>query len=319
MVPEGIAIEQIDDAVGGTLIKDSSWATLTITVPGTPDARYVNFVASGTWVLQNMILAGQAPEETAMRSVRFSFDLGVDDGTDVTSLDCAYEISATPRDTPPVDQFTAAVGSSEIAIFDSNIALDDPDHTFTGEFPALRAEDVPFDQPARHDSSFPNQEAGQNDCGGAAVSNSLQFLKAKHQLPINDEDLSISAVRAAMSTPGNTWWDNKDSYLFSKGVTNVKTERAQTWLEVWKNLQAGADIEIAFKFDNRPVGHAVAIVEITLRRNGTVEIKVAHDGDQTKNPGGTTIDTLVMDGERCITPHWEGGMTNVVMENVIGN
>jgi len=162
-------------------------------------------------------------------------------------------------------------------------------------------------------SNFPNQECGKDECIPAAVSNSLKFLNKKHNMGLNDNDLSTAKMKDAtnwgtkkiggviVGTGGwidhnnarpagerNAWWEDKKAYMEKNNIP-VTTRKITDLSKLAAEIDAGQDVELMGDW------HCAAIVGITDLGGGKYKIDVAHDKQQGVTPGGLTTEPITYD------------------------
>jgi len=281
-----VAFEQLDFTLQGQTSPDTGWGRMKLTFDGEYAVQYLNLVADGVWVLQNVpVLSSEGPGHK--QTTTYTFDLGVATGTPVEELEVAWTLTGALATEAPEDVWTAVVDDGEV-IFSPGV-----------EEPA-RGGQVPPDPPpplvggppsgaAFHGVSFPNQDCGHNECCPAAVSNSLQFLRDQYELDLDDEEISIDAMKQATDWDDGCkpdhWEIQKDAALIGKGIG---TRKFTDIAEVIPAIEAGEDVELILR------GHAVDIIGASTMQDGRMFLEFVDDQWQDK-PGGTFTGTMIYD------------------------
>ncbi|MCX6830264.1 MAG: dockerin type I repeat-containing protein [candidate division Zixibacteria bacterium] len=280
---------QIDFVLDGSTYANSDWGKAILTHDGFDDVRYFNLNVDGIWSLQNIPIV--SVEQDVVQSIAFVFDLGVPAGTDITSIQYGYSLTATALSTKPPISGTAAV-------------TDCPEICYSG----ISGVPVPLPGPAGPiilgpiflppvvnpvHPNFPNQEAGLMECVPTAVSNSLKFLKEKYNLDIKDDDISIDSLKRGCGfIPGwgcdaDEWWKDKKAYLEEKKIP-ITTRKETDISKLKEELEKGQDVELEGEW------HCAAIVGIIRLADGRYVILVAHDKQQGHG-GGMVVEPVVYD------------------------
>ena len=282
-----LVFEQIDYNLDGTAVVDSSWATVGLTYRGSSSDIYFNLAVNGNWVIQNIALFSNEGVGIS-QTVTIAFDLGVSDGTEVAQLEYAFDITPDTLDSMPFQFDTAPVADGRFVMFsgDQGVALEAAPIVLPP-----RGAKIKGGARGVHKGEFPNQEAGTAECVPVAVSNSLKFLKRRHNLDIDDQDISIGRMKSATGctdrgTP-NGWWNTKDEYMRSHGYP-IRTETTTDLDEVIEAIKQGKDVELGVP------GHRVAVVGVVKLLDGRYLLKIAHDTKQGE-PGGTKTEIISYD------------------------
>ncbi len=291
---------QVDFNLDGTVYIDSEWGSLDLTYTGDAGILYFNLAVDGNWGIQNIpVLSreGAGVDQTTA----FSFDLGVPRGTPVSTLNYDYALTATVQDTMPGGSFPATVLDRSVVAYSGARGVSIP--PLPAASPLIGGAAATPDKHAH--SGFPNQESGHNECVPTAVSNSLQFLNARHSLGIDPSEITIAKMKTATNwaaahgvwiehddtrPPGqrNAWWEDKDAYMQAHDALPITTRKITEFDDVAGWIEIGADIELQGDW------HGAAIVGITYLGAGKYQIDVAHDTKQDAL-GGTQVDPLIYD------------------------
>jgi hypothetical protein len=152
------------------------------------------------------------------------------------------------------------------------------------------------DGPKTTHEGFPNQEAGKNECAPAAASNSLQWLKKKYGLPLQDNAISIAAMKQIMNwTPTGvkgTWWSLKRSFFKDHIQTGTLPRFSMNLVQ--EKLMEGCDVELSSPSRNKKgeiESHVVAVTGIQQLANGDYSLDLTHDADQAAG-GGTVTESV---------------------------
>lgn len=324
-VPMALEFRQLDFVNDEANIQFSNWCSLLLTYESGPDMQFLNVaIESGAnapnpaWQVQNMPLPSSAVAGT-METVVFNFDIGSAPGQRVTSLNFGASITPALVGEPVRDR------NSIVTSFAITIERGEPGEPFVLDpavpliFPPdgalLDGEDG---QVTRHrNENFPNQPCGKDECVPAAVSNSMQFLNAKHGLNMPPEKISIAKMKDATGWgPGGApsgWWNIKDQYMKDNGY-QIATTTSNDIQDVITALDNNHDVEIG----GRP-GHRAAITGVTRIKgnNAGWVIHVTHDVKQDGTAGRdkqvTEIGILWADG-RIEGITWMRSLINFVIE-----
>jgi len=290
-MPE-ITFYQLDLSLDDMTIGDSSWGQAIIPYEFLAEIVYVNLEVNGEWVVQNL------PVLPVDDEILLDFNLGVDEGEDVSSVEYAYDVSLSPVSSynpsdikvAPVFNRAVVMASGEISETATYIAMG----TLIGWLPV----DYAF-----HDKkNITNQDCGIAECVPAAISNSLKFLKKRHKMTdskMEDANISIAKMKTATgwsaggapaSPEAKAWWNKKKKYMEDNNypITTAIHKEDVKMDDIIKEIKKGQDIEL------RVPGHAAMIVGIIKHANGKYTVSVAHDTNQS-NPGGTVIQHTTYD------------------------
>lgn len=308
-----LKVLQVNSVIDEVEINNSSSGYVELTVPGSSAVQYLNVSINDNWALQNVIIVPQPEDQNGQETVTyFPLNLGVVEGTDVTSAMCAFSILSSEIASLPINKFTSSVSEFEIILnmvqyLDAEVGLNkmaEPEWSESGEIVS-----------ASHGNGFPNQEAPtKGSCIATAVSNSLKYLNQKHNLGMSDECTSIETMRTACRQQDEkylrSWYENKDMYMGSKNYP-IGTVRGNNWDEIIDALRNDKDVEMSIDYPGENDGHCMAVVGVSVdRTKGRATVKVAHDLKQAKE-GGCVEEELEFDisGEpvRCISKGWAYG------------
>lgn len=294
-----LVFEQIDFDLGGEIITNSSWGSATLTYTGSRDVLYFNLAVNDSWVIQNIpILSPKG--EGIIQSLTLRFDLGVSSGTEVLTLEYAFNLNTDTLETTPRVVQTSSVRDGNIIFYpgfsDEDVSLDPPTILVGGA--AIRY--------AYHEGDFPNQECGINECTPVAVSNSLQFLNDEYGLGFTDDQMSIATMKMATEwTPNGcliydwndqlAWWKVKDQYMEDNDYP-ITTRMITDFDQIIDEIEAGQDVEVTL------AAHTAAVVSI-LKIGGKYVINIAHDSEQGE-AGGTITEMIIYNTS---TGKFEGG------------
>ncbi len=285
---ESLEFYQLDFNLDGTITLNSDWGVVDLTFTGSDTIVYFNLTVNGTWQVQDMpvlSLEGSGVNQTQ----RFWFDLGNEVGTNVTDLYYVSRLTTAPLlSAPPyVDSIYAQVRDDSVVVY-SNCGC-----PFNRTPPPAKPTvgGTVSDEKQHKLEGFETQECGRYDCVPAAISNSLKFLKKRHGLNINDDDITIDKMKEACGwvdgvgvPPGTEWWDLKDEYMKKKKLP-ITTERRVAKENIdWviQQIDIGQDVEMTVRWQSGGFVdyHCVALVGIAKLDNGKYSITVAHDAKQ---------------------------------------
>jgi len=308
---ESFEIYQLDIKSDKGFIKNSEWGRFRFRHNGFPSVMYLNAVVDGVWVIKNQpifSIEGLGPTQ----SVDTQFNLLVPRGTDKTTAMFGGALTPTPIGGPP--SMTGPVP-----------VLEDIEVIFTGikgggvepEFapPPPPPPPPPPGEEEKKNENFPNQQAGENECVPAGVSNSLNFLANDNGIGSMKEDtISIPALKPWLGwTTGGcpfSWWQGKDNYM-KKRKFPIKTRKIDgDGLDDVYDAMPGADVEIILSGTGGGPAHMVAVVGIKPNGYGGYSVQVAHDRDQENDAEGTEgTDTLETDADGKVVkgPWWAVG------------
>lgn len=264
---------------------NTPWGSATLGYERARTILYLNLAVGKRWVVRNI----PVPASTERAHFTFGFDLGVTKGTNVTTLEYAYELTSNVLTTMPGDFKRASVTDRSYVIApgfqEGTPILQDPPDAEFGDSVA---------DSAFHEGEFPNTGAGDKECVPAAVSNSLKFLNAKYKLRLTEEEMSIPTMKRATGfIPdwgcGYGWYETKDRYMKANGY-GVTTRKITDFDQIIKEIKAGQDVELLGDW------HCAAVVGIARLANGKYVIYVAHDTEQGEK-GGEITEKIIYDPE----------------------
>lgn len=289
-------VYQLDLFYDMTNEPDSDWGEVKVTYTGQSQLMYLNVMIDGRWEIENIpMLSREGPGHTM--STTYFVDLHVVPGTVVQQVDLRADITFVPLSGPPTVGGPLVCGD-ECNNVKKGIQGGDLDKAGPGQGQKAGGA-TPVGDPAKHEG-FPNQEAGENECVPTAVSNSLQFLKKKHNLTIPDNRITIQALKAKRATgwgPGGcpkTWWKTKKDYAAELGIETTRLNvNPDNVAAVHAKIKEGCDVEMDVKNVIGNQGHCVAIVGSQLMSDGTYVFEIAHDTWQGK-AGGTKVESITV-------------------------
>lgn len=277
---------------------DSTWGRVNIDFTGFSSRQFFNLNVNGNWVVQNMgvdSLFGAEVEQT----LTTMFDLGVTDGTDVSSIDYVFSTSETPLSFMPDGPLTkATVANLDYQIGgEGDIDLGSPS---TPDAPTggNLAEVIKFAKLPEIDK-FVNQVQKKNECAPGAISNSLKYFQARGLLS-EDIKTDISDIReivgtTAEGTPMN-WPTIKGQHF--KDVLMTEVIAANDIHSLIDAVNAGKDVELDLQ------GHVAVIVGVRKYSDGRVELDIFDDNQdddqadamRTVEIRDGKVDDLLIDG-----------------------
>ena len=277
-----IMFNQIDFEIDGNYILDSTWgeAVIAYELGTTFDTYYLNLAVEERWVFENIPIGMSGPQDT----LTLDFDLAVENGIDVTLLYYACEITSDPLEFPPTDYVPIDVLDRGSIIYSGEI-----DHLITFTIPGPIIGFLPVDGAWHNKSDIYNQECGVAECVPAAISNSLKFLKKKHNMSMDDVNISIAKMKTATGwtangapAGANPWWERKKKYMEDNDYpieTTIHDDDVDLD-DIIKEIRRGQDVEL------RVPGHAAMVTGITKLANGKYIFAITHDTKQGE-AGGT--------------------------------
>ncbi|MBI4651665.1 carboxypeptidase regulatory-like domain-containing protein [Candidatus Desantisbacteria bacterium] len=298
--PEGqkaaFTLAQLNTTINETVTNNSRWGTVALTIPGSTEIVYFNFVINDKWVIKNTPIEAQPAEQNGQNiTISFSLDLGVNDSTDVTSAQCSMDISSYILDDKPAGKFTSFIGEEQFIVSSGTYGIyEDIENariSNTNEFkdimPGKYNNGMVYESTASHDlSKIPNQDCKKNECVLAAVSNSLRLLKNKFKLNIPESFMEINSLKKPLKWTSagcdiSKWISLKRNYTCSY----IQTETTKDFRRIFKAIKEGKDVEIQGGQLDGNLEHVAMIVAITALDNGGYSIKIADDTKQDKDGG----------------------------------
>lgn len=188
---DGIALFQLDFPEDDEPLMDSAVGLLEanliqLRVGTNLNSGYINMVRGSDWVVRNLPVMTDSDYPYSHLSVKF--DLGVSEGTDVSTLDAILVYSDTlalsaPSGTP-VSITVESASSSQGGLSDSEFPAEGNNSPTTP--PSIA--NIAFSDPTNNRQIFqldhPNIEAAKNQCFPASVANSLSFLEKTTDLKL---------------------------------------------------------------------------------------------------------------------------------------
>lgn len=282
-----------------TLLSD--WGAIDITFMGSTGYKFLNLKVDTVWAIENMPVV--SVEGILSQTQRFWFPLS-DSDTVFTSLivgmtftDTLLTVAPSLTDTVSVSQFTYKIftGSTSGATTGGKKKPSDKEKQKGG------APTAPAPAAPSH-AGFPNQSADPNECVPAAISNSLNYLNAKHSMGMPAGAISIDSLKQPLNwTPSagvdrTSWADRKNKYMQKRKLPIKTGDGGPAHLgQIPKLLADGQDVEIDAVFKGDPTkAHAMSIVNVTPLPGGNFSITDRHDADQA-GPGGLVDETGTFD------------------------
>lgn len=289
-----VAFSQLDFELqfGTHVYYDTGWGELALSYQSAPHTLYLNLNVNGQWAIENIPVV-QGRGTCGQETMHYAFGLGTPPGADVTSV--VYGISLTSEIllSPPALNKSAPV-SDETQRYAAGKQGGDADVDPAGPAQPLKgADEEPDPHPRFSRKDMPNQECGPMECGPAAISNSLLWLKDVHKIKdavMAADDISIAKMKTATewnNGVGGGWFDKKDAYMKAN-----KLPIATKTVPIDK-LIAEMDNNCDCEIDGAV--HIVAILGVTKLKDGTYSIDIRHDTDQTDDTKGTKDETVIYD------------------------
>jgi hypothetical protein len=254
-----------------------------VVFPGQTGVLYFNLNINGSWQVENIpVLSVDGP---ISQRVTHSFSLGVSPGVQVGSVNAGFSLTADTLTSMPPATGQVPVGDRTIIEYSG---IQGQTLTYSQAAPLLGG----GGDGAKHtNEGVPNQECGTLECGPAAVSNSLKFLKAKHNLNIPDADITIDKMKQATGwTAGGCpvgWFNTKNTYMQNNNIP-ITTTSTNNIADVITALDNNCDVELD------ATRHIAAIVGVQKLKDGKYAVTVAHDTKQNE-AGGTIQETGTYD------------------------
>jgi hypothetical protein len=243
----GVTFEQVDYTWdSASPIPDSSTGKINVNndtlleATNMPDGGYLNMRTNHGWVVQNMPILSDFPY--AGTSTRF--DLGVADGTNITSLDAYMLLSSEPlvsfneypsSSTFPVGTTEYNAQGEDSLLQPGFIPVPPPINPFF-RFP------IPEISRCHIQEGHPNIEAAKNQCLPASVANSLDWISNTHGISLSHRnvpgvggdgnDTLVGELDEAMGrnveeergVSARNGLEGKLRYLGENGITRIQTK-----------------------------------------------------------------------------------------------
>lgn len=284
-----IEFYQMNFNFDGSIYSNTEWGSVCLTYIGQGPMMYFNLAVNGSWQIQNIpVQSGRGL--CVEQNMTYFFDLGSERGIDVTSLSHGYSFTSYVLDTMPSGSDPASVWDDDVELWAGFEAGVMPD--LAEARPLIGGEVNPGEKHAH--KNFPNQEVGKKECVPGAVSNSLQFLNAKHNLGLAANKISIAEMKKAVGfvagwgAPLDTWWELKKKYMEDNNY-NITTRKITDMSKLAAEIDAGQDVEITESWidkNGKRTGHVSALVGILPLEDGRYSLDISDDGKQGKE-GGT--------------------------------
>lgn len=307
-----VTFEQLDLDINGEVTEDSSTGMATLTYNPFTELIYFNLAVNGEWVIKNVLVPGKNMT-AANEPFSFSFDLGVDDGTDVTSLEYAFSLTPDTIDTMPSPAVTATVSDGSYIIDNglpapseeiSENELDDPMGA------PLKPGSITLVDYAGQDMNYPvNQECGKKECAPAGLSNSLRYLNSKHDLGLGGEgkEITIAKMKEIIGWEGGNcpadYAEKKKAFMDGNANYPITTEiiypkgDGSKFDRVLNDLKTGQDVEL---WVLNGINHLVMLKFVYKYKDEEGKVKygvyVTHDTQQGEE-GGTKTEFYKYDPE----------------------
>ena len=269
------AFEQISFVLpnGEVIVPSSEWGFAVVTAPRSSADRYVNVSVGGEWAVENLVLPAAASAEDSV-ALAYSFGLGVSRGQTVDSVRYGLAVTPEPLRAAPEPRSQATVTPTRVTLTCRDGAPPQP-----ARGTRARGGKIVPGTGARHNApkTIPNQEAGENECAPASISNSLQWLNRRHDLGMPAADISIDAMKAAVGWgPGGApadWAARKDAHMQAKGFP-VRTTVTRSIEEARDGIRGRCDVELDLD------GHVAVIVGVGQFEDGTWQVELREDLEQ---------------------------------------
>lgn len=303
---------QIDYEMNGYLEYESDWGIVKLTTAGYPTIKYFNLSVQTAgiqtvWQVQNAILFNQAPFGD-LQTISFAFDIG-DKGISVPNVLIGYSITDNPVLTPPPITESAQV-------YDYLYKIDDGFPFFNPNSIGLKVPvATPFqntgtvkDNTSHGVQGMPNQDCGIKECAPAGFSNSLKFLRKKHNLTFDSAYASLDSMKKATGFTGGTmtadnYYQNKADYLKKNNIpiTTRKVSKDSIY-SLQKELDNNQDVEMfvwwfnidTVSGDTSTGSHIVNVTNVKKLGGGKYQI-TAQDDRKQGTAGGTESETVTYD------------------------
>ena len=273
--------EQLNLDVNDQKTQNSAWGAVTMTFDGAADILYFNLAVGNRWVIRN-IPAFSPQGLGAPHTYVYGFDLGVEDGTNVSRLSYAFDLGYSPSASMPAEYQKAPVADRDV-VFASGFL--EADALVLQNPPAAEVGGSVVDS-AYHPGIFPNAGAGKNECVPAAVSNSLRFLNDKYGLGLSEEQTKVATMKDATGWKRGgcsyEWYKAKDNYMKTRKYPITTRKVSASCGQIINEIKEGRDVELCTKT------HCAAVVGIAKLKNGKFALYVTHDTEQGETGGEMT-------------------------------
>ncbi len=265
-----ITLAQLDVTFDDGAHPDSPWGQVLVDYVGETGVLYFNLAVNGIWRIQNMPVLSREGPGIAQTSA-FLFDLGVSDGTDVTTAQVAFDLNTDVQAGIPASAAAMGIGDHtwDITTGTAGRAI-----SYSPPAPSLIGGQAAGDKVGH--KGFPNQRADNNECVPVALSNSLQWLNGRYGLGLAEADISIAAMKAVVgwtaAGAGQQWWTKKRTRF--KDVLTTSTIPRFNIGEVYDAVARGCDVEL------RANDHVVAVTGAQKLADGKYSLELTHDPDQ---------------------------------------
>ena len=160
---------------------NSTWGRVTINYTGFPSRQFFNLNVNGEWVVQNMAIDSIFGMNVNQTVATF-FDLGIEDGTDVTELEFAYSVTPESLLSKPTGMLLFA----RVYELDGEESEEDEYSNLSNNSPSTcNRTQITKSATLPDINKFVNQEQSSNECAPAAISNSLKYLQSIGKLDPN--------------------------------------------------------------------------------------------------------------------------------------
>lgn len=264
-------------------------------------AGFINISSDGDWLVKNMPVQSVSSYPYSHLSTRF--DLGVQNGTDVSMLDAIITYSdelllSPPSSTPnqfSVNSESVVQGGLTDAVLGSQAGMS------SREVPSLSS--VTYPDTTNNRTSFqwdhPNIEAAQNQCLPASVANSLQFLE-------NTTDLKVPHPNTMGLKGDNTLVGQLDQWMQRNASSRRSGPATSIYNGIIGKLQYLASNDLHDRVSTRHWG-ILGDTDYDVHLNGNT---ASSDGQGKKLSVDSLIDALD-GGEDCeagyFYPNGRGG------------
>jgi hypothetical protein len=279
------------------------WAVVDLEWDGLAAVAYLNLFINGRWSMRNAPVFGSDPAGVRSASRYYvALPILLSSGDDTTHVNFAHALTYLPiRDAPRLDTTTVSL-FDVVERYYSNIQRK--------RFSPLRKSPgriigKPMVQTLACRRDVPNQDCGKAECGPAAASNSLLWLRRKYNLRVDEPELTIDKMKDALAwtpngVPNGQWADAKENYIRRKKLpfTSRKFPGAHV-REATGEFANGQAVEVF-------IGeHIATLICMGQDASGNYWINAASDTKQGA-PGGTISQPISIspDGIVISGPPW---------------
>jgi hypothetical protein len=296
----GISFQQQDfyDQAGVLVAENSFWGKVSFDIDPPTDGivRYANITAQSEadgWIVRNFPILPSSVINAGRFSLHFDTrEIGIDSGTDLSSMDYYLHVGSTVQSSGPVGTMTStAVGAVDIIQFGRDNAHGDDYFDGPGEIsPPYYYSPVDLDSLFKYrdldTNGVPPVQEDSNECASGATARSLKWLSNRHgygqpsaqtiQRILDDPDLMDQGVTDREMLDAKQDYINRNnlplevhywyaSSTYPAGIDPDYPGESSDDIDmldwIWREMKKGQDIEVNISWA-RGGGHSVTLVGI---------------------------------------------------------